>query len=467
MSRRIPILALLLLLIPLTAQSTHHVWPMAEGQVASPAVVLDPSGLVVVAWSDAGVVTTTAFHGDQFFGEDVHGPGYGVELCWQAGRIILAWYDDGQVSVREWDFWGSGDWSDAATFADTGSSVMSLSLIGWQPALTVEDAYLTWDTADGWIRYAQRNPVGDWTPAIHIVQQSPGFDPLHPTIVPLQFESLVTPRLYYLELESIYYRDGIWGAPVAVPGNYGVDFEVAAGPLGQHGILSLGVQPVCPCNTIWYVEQNWPGDWGTPVELTQNLDDYVWPRFPGLGIGADGLVHAFWFQRMADNMMTPTFDSLHYFVRDGVAWSDESAELQGHVGDSGDLAMDDWGTASMVWREPGDPDSAIWLASSALIGASEPAPAAFHELALHPNPFNPSTTIRFTLPEAAPVTLIVQDVSGRRVRELARDRHQPAGEVRVEWDGRDDAGRALPSGVYLLRFEAMGQASALRAVLLK
>ncbi len=71
----------------------------------------------------------------------------------------------------------------------------------------------------------------------------------------------------------------------------------------------------------------------------------------------------------------------------------------------------------------------------------------------HPNPSNPSTTIRFELPEATHVRLSVHDVMGRVVRTLIdtglqQDFHS------VVWDGRDDSGQSVASGVYVYRLTA-------------
>ena len=67
-----------------------------------------------------------------------------------------------------------------------------------------------------------------------------------------------------------------------------------------------------------------------------------------------------------------------------------------------------------------------------------------------PNPFNPSTTIRFTLPDAGIATVAVYDVTGRSVRVL-HDSHMSFGVHHVVWDGRDDVGNEVSSGVYLYR----------------
>ncbi|MCB1048891.1 MAG: T9SS type A sorting domain-containing protein, partial [Calditrichaeota bacterium] len=73
----------------------------------------------------------------------------------------------------------------------------------------------------------------------------------------------------------------------------------------------------------------------------------------------------------------------------------------------------------------------------------------------YPNPFNPSTTIRFGLPEAAVVTLAVYDVLGCTVVGVLREEPLPSGWHEFTWDGRDDRGVPVASGVYLYRMESV------------
>lgn len=72
-----------------------------------------------------------------------------------------------------------------------------------------------------------------------------------------------------------------------------------------------------------------------------------------------------------------------------------------------------------------------------------------------PNPFNPSTVIRFDLPVDGMVRLSVYDVSGRLVRKLV-DESLPGGTHEATWDGRDVTGRGMPSGSYMARIEFGG-----------
>lgn len=77
----------------------------------------------------------------------------------------------------------------------------------------------------------------------------------------------------------------------------------------------------------------------------------------------------------------------------------------------------------------------------------------------YPNPFNPQTTIRFAIPAGydGAVELAIFDVMGKRIRNLviaSGESHLPAGWQEFVWDGRDDAGNLLASGVYFYRLAA-------------
>lgn len=82
-----------------------------------------------------------------------------------------------------------------------------------------------------------------------------------------------------------------------------------------------------------------------------------------------------------------------------------------------------------------------------------PLPAATTLGPAYPNPFNGATTLRFTVDVPSPVSLVVFDALGRKVRTLHSD-HVPAGSYQVSWDGADDLGRPVASGVYLYRLVA-------------
>jgi hypothetical protein len=80
-----------------------------------------------------------------------------------------------------------------------------------------------------------------------------------------------------------------------------------------------------------------------------------------------------------------------------------------------------------------------------------------------PNPFRGSTRLQFSMPEAGPATIVVHDAAGRRVRGLGTAVY-PRGTNETVWDGRDDRGRAVSSGVYFLRLETPAGESTRRVV---
>jgi hypothetical protein len=84
----------------------------------------------------------------------------------------------------------------------------------------------------------------------------------------------------------------------------------------------------------------------------------------------------------------------------------------------------------------------------------------------HPNPFNPSTTITYTLNERATTAVVIYDAAGSLVVRLDAGEHD-AGTRSVNWNGRDASGRPMASGVYFYRLEGVAGLAARKMVLLK
>jgi hypothetical protein len=93
-----------------------------------------------------------------------------------------------------------------------------------------------------------------------------------------------------------------------------------------------------------------------------------------------------------------------------------------------------------------------------------PVAEAFRLLAPQPNPLGERTEFRFVLPGRVAVDAEVVDLAGRRVRTLASSREFAPGPNRLDWDGRDAAGRPVPAGVYLMRVRAGGESAVQRVV---
>jgi hypothetical protein len=82
------------------------------------------------------------------------------------------------------------------------------------------------------------------------------------------------------------------------------------------------------------------------------------------------------------------------------------------------------------------------------VEVSELRPLKFELLGNYPNPFNPSTTILFALPQTDKVSIIVYASDGREVIKLAERKEMAAGKQRLNWNGRNQHGQTVASGIY-------------------
>ena len=443
------------LALPLTATAGHLTAFVFAPETNQPAVAVDVNDdLVMNAWVQDGEIQTMCAEGDVLFGEGDHGPGEQPQLCGTHAGIMLAWIDGGQAQVRRFL---DGAWDGPHSVHGNGLPLTCLSLTGWQPALGYDfpDAYLCWQEADGTIWIAVWSVAYGWSYGAPVLEAG-GYAPARPRALPVLTDQGVQPRIYYLEddlLRYVEYDQGAWTEPVAVADGhpFGTDFALAAGPGFSQHVLSLGPPPACPCNVIHYTEAQPGGPWLEPEQLTLDLGEFDWPQAPSLGVGQDGRVHAFWYQDVYDDELYFIDRVLHYQLRLGGVWSDHTALLEDHVGDACALATEPETDATLMWRECHEYGCELWLYTGAIVTGVGDTPAAGTALEVRPNPFNPRTTFSLQLPPAGAVSLQVFDATGRRVRTLLDGSVVADGVLSVEWDGRDDAGRALPSGVYLAR----------------
>jgi len=89
----------------------------------------------------------------------------------------------------------------------------------------------------------------------------------------------------------------------------------------------------------------------------------------------------------------------------------------------------------------------------AVDGLTSTIPTRYALLPAYPNPFNPRTTITYHLPEKTDVSLVIYNIIGERIHDMVSGIRQ-AGEYAVTWDGRDNLGALVPSGLYICRFKA-------------
>ncbi len=112
------------------------------------------------------------------------------------------------------------------------------------------------------------------------------------------------------------------------------------------------------------------------------------------------------------------------------------------------------------------PQDLGYVIEGAFLTSAPAPPVESSALWAHPNPFNPRSTLTCELATAGSVSLSILDLTGRRVATLFEGRRE-AGELRLDWNGRDDTGRALPTGVYLARLDTAIESLGIKLLLLK
>jgi Zn-dependent metalloprotease len=148
---------------------------------------------------------------------------------------------------------------------------------------------------------------------------------------------------------------------------------------------------------------------------------------------------------------TPCFSGSHDWQQEVFRLADyegQTVQIRFRFGSDGAVTEEGWYVDDIVLR----PDSLV--ASDAPTTAGTPLRTAL--ATIRPNPFWPRTTIRLAVGEGSgKVDLAIFDVSGRRVRQLLDGRLAP-GYHQVVWDGRNDAGDPVPSGMYMIRLRSRG-----------
>jgi len=84
----------------------------------------------------------------------------------------------------------------------------------------------------------------------------------------------------------------------------------------------------------------------------------------------------------------------------------------------------------------------------------------------YPNPFNPETQISYQLPTDGYISLTIHDLLGREIKTLVSE-DQPSGNYTVSWNGRDESGNILPSGIYLYSLKAGSFTESKKMILMK
>ncbi len=213
---------------------------------------------------------------------------------------------------------------------------------------------------------------------------------------------------------------------------------------------------------------------GTATGDGQTLGMTVGQALAGRTAGARTLHTGYWHPPLDE--MTPIFltsftaawetgGRVHVHWRINLAVDNPGVHVWRETADGARLRLTDeplQGAGDFAYNDVSAPagELAYWLESLSASGASSwhgpvvlaSAPLVFELAPNHPNPFNPMTTLRFSVRKAGPVRLTIHDLRGRRVRTLI-DEAQAAGWHAVNWNGTDDRGRQAPSGVYVSRLQ--------------
>lgn len=151
------------------------------------------------------------------------------------------------------------------------------------------------------------------------------------------------------------------------------------------------------------------------------------------------------------------------------AWLEQTNVRAAVIGNSALVAWSD-GRAGVMDSE--DYINAVYgtRIHSQPVESSDPQIPALNAAVIHqnyPNPFNPETTINFSLPRSGNTNLAVYNLKGQLVKHLHTDLNLPAGEHTVVWNGRDELGRTVSSGVYFCRLTCAGETVMRKMVLAK
>ena len=168
--------------------------------------------------------------------------------------------------------------------------------------------------------------------------------------------------------------------------------------------------------------------------------------------------HNKWFvdRDQSNNKYLIKYDDVNYLPFTCPSWTDSTEITCLYADEKGFIWV---GTQSDgLWRFDANNATSVETAKQ--------SPASFTLSTAYPNPFNASTTISFTLNQPGIVSLAVYNLTGQKVRELAEGNYS-AGSHTAVWDGRDDSGNAVSSGVYLARMESDGVSKVVRMAMVK
>jgi len=429
----------------------------------------DDGGLT---WSTDRITSTVGVWGDPVVIFDAQGRLYHSHLSWPRemsgdwlDRIVIQRSDDQGVSFND------GSWIGLAPPKDQDKEWMAIDTTGspWQ-----DNLYIAWTEFDSYgssvstdstrILFARStDQATSWGASVRVsdlggncIDEDETVEGAVPAVGP--------GGEIYMAWSG---HDQIWLDRSLDGGlSFGADQVIATQPGGWDfavpGINRCNGMPVTLCDTtgsamhgnlyvVWSDQREGVDD--TDIWFIRSDDD------PATGY----LYIVFYDRRGTAGEYTDVFVAMS--ADGGDTWSDfqvsETSFLpESHVffGDYTNIAALD-GKVYPIWMRMDQGVLSVWtaLVQIPLPTAAGPAPLPGRDRVIlsqnWPNPFNPSTRIDFVIPDAASVMLRVYDLAGARVATLL-DRAMQAGPYHVDWDGRDERGQRVSSGVYLYELQA-------------
>jgi hypothetical protein len=434
-----------------------------------------PTRALVTGLPDQPADRTPDYWGDPI----TVGAGSLSRVCWSRDGFTLVATDGLMMQLIQGDHEGVWD-LDNAVWMPTGGNLVSLDLWGAPSDAAGPAVFMVWTVCgpmgpyngDAKCYYASRGAFG-WSEPELVAEDLPW---AHAEVTWAPGPAGPWPQVFYparvgddvvLQHRTRDLASG-WLSPVNVtPG--GELFTCFQGPFAvvrswtlDWCILGLGPQPTCPCGEILYLHAD-DGDWQACNDWTVNYGHFDWPMNPLLDLGKDNQRHAFWYQLDSSSDMIPHRAYLEYRESQGDTWVDagDFLDAEPSAGLKAQLGMDvnHQGHVVLAWArrdtiEGVEQNQVIRLARQVPPGnpgSALPDPAVSHFRAW-PNPFNPLINLEFELADAAAIQLAVYDTRGRLVRQLLNE-NRPAGLVSTAWNGQDEQGAAVPSGLYFARLQ--------------